>query len=208
MQPQTQSKRAATIAKRNAAFEKLSPEKKRVQIAKDVLKALDTKAFLPRNGAFVIGADGALGAIPLIERDTPQDLQVCEAAAFDQCRVCALGGLFVTAVQRADKLTVRELRKLEGYERSYNLADPLVGLSDDSVVPYLERFFDKGQLFLIEAAFEGGRGWASAYDVDVFDLKEDDYFKAKAFCGDLKTPAGRMRRIMNNIIANNGTFVP
>jgi hypothetical protein len=65
----------------------------------------------------------------------------------------------------------------------------------EDVFGYLSRFCTIGQLNKIEAAFEQGEGAC-----------EDE--GAKRFAPGLEDPELRMRLIMENIIANEGTFKP
>lgn len=106
-----------------------------------------------------------------------------------ECHACALGSVFAVAVERGvARPNVGGLRDTWNYDMR------------DRLEPYFER----EQLLAIEAAFESC-DWAT---------NEDD--PAVSFCSDIPKstedkPNGgrkRMERIMRNIIANNGTFIP
>lgn len=73
-----------------------------------------------------------------------------------------------------------------------------------AAIKYLRRFFDRNQLKLIEAAFEG---WG---DVDFYGSpKAREFYDAVVEDEDKDVVANeRLRLIMENIIANKGTFVP
>lgn len=100
-----------------------------------------------------------------------------------ECHACALGSVFAVAVERgAAKSPVG-----------------LMSLDQESMHARLAEFFDRHQLLMIEDAFESR--------VDSCNQRATD------FCVDIPkyidgNPRLRMERIMRNIIANDGTFVP
>lgn len=175
----------------NSEFETASPEQKRVLIAKDVITALDSKRFNATGMIYVdFGEDF----------EVPNDNQeLCNIIKDKNCNVCALGALFVSAVERYDELSCQEIQFEQG--RTYPV------ISDNrGFIKYLGQFFDIEQLELIECAFEGRPtcGWI---------LRNESHAirRARIYCGDHCSshwPAAkyRMRKIMNNIIRNNGTF--
>jgi hypothetical protein len=65
---------------------------------------------------------------------------------------------------------------------------------------YLTSYFSPEQIGLIELAFERGDGWYPA------DTTDDD--NAVEFGERYQYNTNRMKAIMQNIINNNGTFVP
>ena len=95
-----------------------------------------------------------------------------------QCDVCALGGLFIAQVARDNDFDAIV----------YNGAIELGGCD---IEDHLTRYFDEEQLDLIEAWFEI---WSSAGDMSDTWIRTPRLF--------------RMQRIMENIVQNNGTFVP
>ena len=99
-----------------------------------------------------------------------------------QCQCCAIGALFLSKARVADEETVGRYRRGVDYWRR------------------LSPYFDRQQLDLIEAAFELH---------DVHDtLKEDARERAYRFGNRYTVAKNRLVAILNNIVENNGTFVP
>lgn len=175
-------------------FKKANKQRKRVMIAEDVLAQLRTKRFVAEQGTFV----GDLGAF-LEEDELNKDLKtICRSEP--QCNVCAIGGMFVSAVEFHNKLKVSDVSLEFDYKEYSN---------------YLSKWFEKDQLKLIEIAFEDGNG-----AVRVNNSKT--HKAASEFFGDLQHELDnhngmidlylgadeKMRLIMENIVRNKGTFVP
>ncbi len=175
--------------KRNRAFQRLSGVQKRVTVAQDVLEQLALRRLLPTFGTYLKVSDD----VDLKFRsgdEEHEELQVHEVLAGNSCHVCGIGSLFVAAVDRADSCKVGDMSSTDdaGFMRSY-----------------LEDFFSMEQLVLIEAAFEG-----RLISVDGTDFDDDspEVLAAIAFTKKLTSPAGRLKKIMGNIIEHNGTFRP
>lgn len=169
------------ITKKNEVFEKLTKAQKRVQIAQDVIKSLNAGKLVAEQGIYVTRnrKTKALGKELFDENVTCGLDTILEK--IPKCNVCALGGLFVEAVKRHDKITTDEIS-----------SDPW----QHELHYYLKKFFSVEQLRMIEDAFESEG--PSMYGND----------KALTFCNTLKKPRDRMLKIMNNIVENNGTFRP
>lgn len=178
------------IDKDNKAFDAMSPSEKRVAIARDVLEQIKIKRLMPKFGTWL----HKKGARNLFSKDLVKDnIEVKDAlAGIKQCSGCAIGGMFMCAVERADKLKVSEL---EYAKDCAEYSDPIVveEISEDDSFTYLKRFFSRDQLELIECVFESNGG--SHYDEDAGD-----------FALGVGSPSERMRLIMENIIVNKGTF--
>lgn len=166
---------------RNEQFQKLTPSEKRVQIARDVLAQLRSKRLVATSGSWLTGVFGdSLYSREDVENNVElQDLLKKQ----ETCEGCALGGMFMCAVERHNKLKVGNL--------------PNDGLIDeDDAVNYLRKFFPINQLDEIEAAFERGGGARSGTE------------EAEDFASEVEDDEERMRLIMENIIVNKGRFVP
>lgn len=176
----------------NEEFLSLPKDKQRVEIARDVLRHLVTHKLVATNGSWLRNP-----AIDMTKYDlNTQVKSVLEP--LERCQVCALGGLFASAVLRANATTV------EDYIPLYAKEDKALYIPDNSyyiladfttISAYLSRFFDQDQLKDIESAFERGEG----------GVAED--LLAQYYAPDVDDPEDRMRLIMNNIIDNNGTFI-
>jgi len=169
---------------KTAKFDSLTPEQKRITIANDVLEQLRLRRFVATTGTWVRQLGRAA------KKKVGEDVEVCDVTRkLKKCNVCALGGMFIAAVERADKLKGRDLQGGTDWDGTR------VQLAQKDVFRYMEQFFSKKQLQLIEAAFERGAG---ACNNTV----------AEEFCPVGLGPEERMRLIMENIVANNGRFLP
>ena len=222
----SEKKNLSIFEKRTAAFKKLSPAQKRVAIAKDVLKQIKARQFIPKRGYFVDtttqnvkGIIGDLSNTDSLQKVLPQMT----------CEVCALGGMFLSCTNLNNKATISALKFDFEHEHSGE------ALRMDSVINQnkkfsngLNRFFSNYQLMLIETAFEEGQGLIAHFRYVILPNKDsisEYYFngkwktatpeilKAKNFSETTKT-AGRansterMVAIMKNIIRNKGRFIP
>lgn len=179
-------KNNARITRANKAFEKMTPSEKRVQIARDVLAQLAAKRLIAESGVWLEGKDGK----DLFKQsDIQKDAELSDILAkTKQCQGCALGGMFMCSVERADNL---KLGKLEAVRE----ADNCNTIAENDAFSYLKKFFSENQLEMIECAFERGSG--ASYSRDSVD-----------FACDVEDAQTRMRLIMENIVANKGTFRP
>ncbi len=100
-----------------------------------------------------------------------------------QCQVCALGSLYYSRVQVANETkcdVVEKIREDESLNSINNV---------HTIMPDLNQYFDWSALDKIENYFEG-------------------WFEGDTFYNDNSDPEIRMRKIMQNIIDNNGDFKP
>jgi hypothetical protein len=176
------------IARDNAAFEKMTPSEKRVAIARDVIAQLAAERLVAVPGIWLDFN------VTDNEPDQDPELQTILKST-DQCEGCALGGMFMCAVERANKLKLSELD------------EPDTGTASQSdVFSYMRKFFSREQLNLIEVCFEQGNG-AGNVGSDAHD-QAMVFFGEAEYEGDCSASANdRMRLIMENIVANNGKFV-
>jgi hypothetical protein len=205
------------IAKRNAAFAKLSPAQKRVVVAKDVLAALNAKQLKARQSVYVEST--LVRSDPASEYDMDEYYrQRNEADAADaqtmllegkaECTVCAIGSVFVCAVERMNKLSYLDFRTMDQRDMRHYLADAGFSLE---------------QLDLMECAFERTAKYIESEKYEQFSCGgyeegDDDIDAAIRFGEQFVTynesgsrvvnSEGCMRAIMKNIIANNGEFRP
>jgi hypothetical protein len=117
------------------------------------------------------------------------------------CGVCAIGSLFVGALDTFNSLKLSDV----------NYTEP--GMMD--MLPYLARWWPKQELRVMEAAFEGT--WQGAEE-EMYRRREDgsvdycemhrDVESALAFSRDYPRGSKRMVAILNNIIKNDGDFCP
>ncbi len=183
-------------AKENARFEALPLWQKRVQIARDVLAQIQIKRITPTNGTYlgsVRGKGQILSEVPLSQAEK----EVSEIfAGMDSCTACALGSLFVCAVDRADKLKVKDL---VGGDIIANLPTTTVDIArwagQSKMRSYLEPFFSSKQLQMIENAFEHSGGMPGGkFNIKGFSI--------------LESSTSSLERILRNIIRHKGSFKP
>lgn len=103
-----------------------------------------------------------------------------------QCQVCALGSLYYSRVQVANETKCDVVERVGDYEE-----DSVLNSVNNvhTIMPDLNQYFDWSALDKIENYFEG---W---FEGDTFYYANLD-------------PEIRMRKIMQNIIDNNGDFKP
>lgn len=211
-------KEAASIKRDNAKFAKLSPAKKRVLIAEDVLAQMSMGYIKPVHETFAT-----------FKKHLPKNKPELQLQEFlnkqKSCEVCGIGSLFVCAVRRFDNLVVSKVLKT-------SKADLLAGkaMEDDSekddsdyvtittVLQYLKAFFSEDQIMYIEIAFESGNGYYhdkpsyGTKEYEKFHLAEnyfndsDEFIRSCEDSSDGLSAEIRMKLIMQNIIKNRGTF--
>jgi hypothetical protein len=175
----------------NIDFDSLNPEAKRVRIAQDVIAQLDAKKLVAKNLVFL-----KVNVSPAEAKSDEELRDILRRK--EKCTVCALGAVFVAAVDAHDQLKAREVV----FHDTFDAFDPNSAvLCEDTIFPYLERFFTKEQLGLIEIAFERGSGFYYPGELPCGAGAEE-------FAQEIDDPETRMRLIMQNIIENGGEFKP
>jgi hypothetical protein len=230
-QKRRQRERNAKIRKRNAILEGADPALKRVLIAQDVLSQLKAKLIVAKSGVYVAGdVSNIVWQNPdnyysvsfeerekLEEETRNRDLRGLinereTAGEVLSCTACALGSLFVSAVRACNNYTIGDARN--GNMNAMDIKQYLAERLD---------MFTVYQLSLIETAFEcetyGNFGtakqWSEATAAIAFGSKYPKYKRVyNKFEGRHKNVRSernddlRLKAIMKNIIANNGTFIP
>jgi hypothetical protein len=178
----------------NEYFNSLTPAKKRVAIAKDVIANIESKKYFAKMGNYLyVNSDDNLESQSL-QKVLPQVT----------CNVCALGAMFVSDVK---------------FNNNFNVGDDTLKKLDNQ----LSKYFSKGQLALIEAAFEGfgvdyeeyeedelsiENGFYLKFTLEQLGIKEQDVINAKKFYAMFDTSEENLIAIMENIIKNKGKFKP
>lgn len=177
--------------RRNQAFAKLSDARKRVVVAQDVLDQLRLRRFVAPTGIYLQPAtEEAKDQFDSYDEESSKK-PVHELLEGVKCQVCGIGSLFVAAVDRANACTIEDMD--HSYENSNFMRE------------YLGEFFSDEQLVLIETAFETELIHSGGTGLNRFSPKVE---AAIAF-GEKSTSAEkRLKRIMENIISNKGTFKP
>ena len=183
------------MIKKATTKKKLTAAEKRVAIAEDTIKWLNSRAIKATPGTY-FGAPAK--GIKVKSHDDKLDVALKKTK--EACKVCALGGLFYSMVRRFDKVTVGV-----GNIDSRLNSDYFLGVDGFGVFEELEKYFPHQQLAAIESAFE---------QRDMFEyedhakMSDAEMVWSQDFTRGAKTPADRLRAIMNNIIENKGKFRP
>lgn len=156
---------------------------KAVAVARDVIERLDShESFTPLTGRYL-----STPRVFMIDELEGKDLQdFIPEIERSGCQVCALGGLLFCKAVLYDE--VPALIVSMGHATRY------------STVNALSDVFDTKTLDLVEAAFEQSRRFAEDY--------QDEAVRAEVFGKQYEGDRERMRAIMENIVANNGEFIP
>ena len=155
--------------------------KKRVLIAKDVIKLLDLKKIKSVRGLYL-----NLNGEDTKDSNAPVEKVLKKKKS---CQVCALGSLFYAHVNRFNKVKVKNLRN-EYYDARWNHPNNQFEATQFNICKPLHSYFSQEQLLLIEDYFE---------ENNIYSSTVNDYIPAKKMS---------IRAIMENIIKNNGTFIP
>lgn len=115
-------------------FEKLTKSEQRVVIAKDLIARLDANEFTAQQGTYL--------SVRLTKADLrDESAEVRDVLKGKKCKGCQIGGLFLCAVDRHNKLSLDDIGYLDNNEAGMRA--------------YLQRFFVDDQLRDVERAFEG-----------------------------------------------------
>lgn len=182
-------------------LEKLTPAQRRVVIAKDVIAALDAKKINAQPGIY---CEIDLAFEEVVGKDLRSKIPDAK-----QCNVCALGAIFVAKVARFNDFNVGK----ENYGSFVGDDTEIVDVGGGDIRSNLSEYFDDIQLGLIESAFEKITDFAYSafYDRSKSGrvTPEENRLCDRAACfSRSNNPEFRMRKIMQNIIDNHGTFKP
>lgn len=165
-------------------FKDMTPEEKRVEIARDVLAQI-------RMGQFKAGM-GYMQVFPVDDNKYTHEFYGCQLNTAVKkgevrCEGCADGALFMAYVMRYNHLNVKTAN---------------TDVSKEYIKSRMRRLFSKDQLDLIETAYErcvihgdGNISKELARRTISWGTRYDNREK-------------RLKAIMRNIIRNNGTFKP
>jgi len=176
--------------KLNEKFKKATKAQKRVMIAQDVLAQIKTKRYIVESGCWIDTNINAACEKNLKDEDSVQELFA--EKKIESCNVCALGGLFMSCTNFNNNTSFVELNDASGH-----LGDWIS--EGEEFSNKLNKIFSYKQLRSIESYFENNEGY-------FYNQREFDGIKA--FCNAYPSEKKRLKLIMENIVENNGTFVP
>lgn len=191
-------------------LEDTTPEAARVLIAKDALQLLAAEFIEPHAGSYVENDVDYMH-----EKDETPAHEVIDRMS--GCQVCALGAALVAGIRRFNDAPIGDFLFRPTYgsdNRVSTIQRHFLSPDRKVVVGYLQRFFSREQLDLMEYVFEGQ---SFAYNLEYGDDQEnaiveyrdqiisgvDDYIEGWKDIRDTLL----LRAIFQNIIDNNGTFV-
>jgi hypothetical protein len=191
------------IAKRNKLFAAADHAEKRVLIAKDVIAQIKLGRFKAATQTWVTpnvlrkpGADHS-GGVDLT-REFGYDAPVRELfldKKIASCDCCALGAMFMSCTLYNNNQTAEDFEEEVNWDFDGRVEGYHGGFANG-----LDKFFSHSQLALIEAAYEGGDG--------AFSAPKSKQTAVYDWIGSLPNAEKRLVAIMENIIENNGKFVP
>lgn len=193
-----------SLTKSNDAFKKATKDEKRVLIAKDVLEQIKANRYIAESGTWLqTDCNNKIDWNRNNGIDANKSIQKLFAdKTIETCHVCALGGLFMSCTNLNNNTTVSDFNEDGGFaelgKTIYN---------GDKLSNGLNTIFNNNQLKLIESYFENGEGWFGEHGV-VGTRVAASKSHIEAFTDKYPHDDDRLIKIMENIVANNGTFVP
>lgn len=179
----------------NELLKNASPDEKRVLIAKDVLKLLKEKRITPTTGVYceIRNKNAFYSKTNSISDNGRNKFELSEAFKVANCNTCALGALFVGALNVFDNVKIDSAYTNYGYN-SLNSANIIFR-------NIMRTYFETRQLNLIESFLECHERFMVNYKFSSVEELEFNRFSKL----DKKQ---RFVYIMKNIIKNNGQFIP
>lgn len=133
----------------------------RVAIAKDVIKQITAKRLLARKNIYLMaghtGSQDDAWRTKLYKQNASTQLNEVLPKV---CQVCAIGAVFVAAVEKNDALKVGQLYTEDGVRF----------VTSGTMKKYLRRWFSAAQLYLMEGVFEGWDDSADTLEGDSTDV--------------------------------------
>jgi hypothetical protein len=197
----------------NVRFAALTPARKRVALARDVLRWIANGKLKPAGRDANDGGGGSTYLEVFYNRSnedrpwansvTTRELQEVGKVNGYVCTACAIGGLIAVAAERdACRL----------FTDDGEFIPNCTGSSAPSAIRRemaSHNLFETCQLVLVEQAYECGEGigYPGSF-IDSGEVTEGEVDAARAFGKLYRTRAERLKAIMENIIDNGGTFIP
>ncbi len=175
-------KKIEVISKEN--FNNLSLSQQQITIAKDVLMRIEIKQVTPFSGSFCkLVEDGDTDSIQLSEK-----LKSSET----YCYACAKGSLFLSYIGIVNDYKVTNTGNIAWHGERMKSKEMVL----------LSNIFSPHQLSLIETVFED-----TVYPCNEV-LSGEDILRCKKFAQTYPNNTKRLIAICENIIDNNGIFIP
>lgn len=163
----------------------------RITIAKDVIAQIEAERYFAKGGSYV----------RISEEDNYRGSVKENFQKIKHCKVCALGGCFLSIVRFKNNVTFDEITDIGAKQFAHN----------NKFRQILTSIFPAEQLILIENAFENGGFWETPIfgsDYEKYSVSRHDKHAAWEFGQQFSNHNDRLTAIMQNIIDNKGTFKP
>lgn len=197
-----------------ADFDALSPAEKRVAIARDVLKGVQTRRLTPVTDSY--------SELNIGDPDRAAQLIASDASLRDvlptlqSCKVCAIGAAGMAVIGRVNQFGMHhfEQKLLRAGDELYktNRAE----VDDDALRETLVRYFTPLQIAMMECAYMKSTSFANyqpgvafrTYVLNDTVCDNKAIHAAVAFGYQFDADDERLSAIWQNVIDNNGEFVP
>lgn len=175
---------------RERRFQKMAPHRKRIAIAKDVIMQTMVGGLIRPKAGVYLTLKGDTSIVGPCAPDSSKKIELVDAlndGKVTGCTACALGSMLVCTALRRDNVSVAAAEACFGKSIGKELSD----------------FFHIEQIEMIECAFE--RSYMHAHYDRMYSTP---IMNAIKFGAKYRWPGQRLRAIMQNIIDNDGTFIP
>lgn len=203
----------SVLKKDNASFRKMSKARRRVAVAKDVIRLMKVGYLRPAHTGYAnLSVNDRLMTKEFTHREVPTTKLPVRRLLREAegCHVCALGGIFLASLLNVNG----QIEKGLGLDNvgeilweNENGINRVVG--SDSISEALRGLFDPHQLEMIETAYEG---WGTFGEQESWRLQLNKLLDAvdsnSTDREDLKRSELTIYAIMLNIIQNKGEFDP
>lgn len=180
-------------------------QRDRLRILLDVVAQLDAKKFIAEQGVYV-KFDEAVRTTTLRKGGDMQDALPKLISKAKPCRICAIGGCFLSMVNLFDKVNIKDVLANEiALSVSENRRDVRHDVDHKSIREKLGVYFGELELGVIEAAFEdkanfiGGESNHYAHFSEEQEEREafEDARLLRALLDSIYSTGDRLRWIMN-----------
>ena len=182
----------------NTQFRKLKKTEKAVEVAKDVIIQINRRKFIPTHRAYIYPT---FNGDEYINTTAKTGSIQKEMSNLIKCECCAIGGMFMSAINLGNSMN---------FEDSNIYGADACDLSDEKPKKIFESIFNKKDLLLIEACFEGSHSNLSRVATEAYSIHFNSIDEANLcdlFKKSYNNPADIMIAICKNIIRNKGRFI-
>jgi hypothetical protein len=169
----------------------IDSKEQRIAVIRDILDRLDTRNISVNH--YLDSAEKIIDNVS-VNDNAQNHIEKLESV----CNVCALGNILLSHIRLYNKVSIIDLGV---YESESGISGKKIVANRDQVLKPLLDYFSTVQLHMIEVAFECVK----------YSWNEIGYDKADRciyFGKQYDNAKDRLKAICNNIIANDGIFIP